>query len=90
MKFLLAVKFSRWTIRGMHLAYCRLDTVSVGRCSALMMQKIKSTLFLCSIKRKAIKLVVKWSRPKIRLATNASSRKYSQYLKYCFIKQKLH
>lgn len=31
----------------------------------------------CSIKRKAIKTVVKWSRPKIRLATNASGRKYS-------------
>lgn len=69
------------------MAYCKLDTVSVGRCSALMMQKIKTMLFLCSIKRKAIKTVVKWSRPKIRLATNASGRKYSQYLKYRFIKQ---
>lgn len=75
MKFLLAVKFSRWDIRGMHLAYCRLDTVSAERCSALMMQKIKPTLFLMFIKRKAIKTVVKWSRPKIRLATNASGRK---------------
>jgi len=77
MKFLLAVKFGRWTIRGMLLACCRLATVSVERCSALMMQKIKPMLFLCSIKRKAIKTAVKWSRPKIRLATNASGRKYS-------------
>jgi len=46
-------------IQQMHWAYCRLDTVSFGRCSALMMQKIKPMLFLCSIKRKAIKTVVK-------------------------------
>lgn len=72
MKFLLAVKCSRWTIRGMHLAYCRLDTVSVRRCSTFMMQKIKPVLFVCSIKRKFIKIVVNWSRSKIRLATKAS------------------
>lgn len=75
MKFLLAVKFSRWTIRGMHLAYCRLDTVFVGRCSTLMLHKKKPMLFLCSFKRKAIRMVVKWSRPKIRLATKASGEK---------------
>lgn len=75
MKFLLAVKFSRWTIRGMHLACCRLDTVSVGRCRALMMQKIKPVLFLCSIKRKVIKMVVNWSRSKIRVTTKASGKK---------------
>lgn len=75
MKFLLAVKFSRWTIRGMHLACCRLDTGSVKGCSALMMQKLKPMLFLCSIKRKVIKMEVKWSRPKIRLATKASGKK---------------
>lgn len=77
MKFLLAEESSRWTIRGMHLVYCSLAIVSVQRWSALMMQHIKPMLLLCSIKRKAIKTVVKWSRPKIRLATNASGRKYS-------------
>lgn len=35
----------------------------------------KAHAVLCSIKRKDIKMVVKWSRSKIRLATKASGKK---------------